>query len=537
MTNTNTADTASTVKQIIDLYDAGCEMVRVATRNKSEAENLHEIKSQLKQLNCLVPIIADVHYQPETALIAARYAEKVRINPGNYVDKPESFSKYRKKITYDTATELEKIRQRLLPLIEVCKQHGTAIRVGVNHGSLSERITMQYGNTPEGMVISALEFINLFAYEGFHNLVLSIKSSDVKTMIYAYRLLAARMIENGYFYPLHLGVTEAGAGLNARIKSAAGIGLLLQEGIGDTVRVSLTENPVNEMPVAREICQNTLIKKNPLQFSEIFEYSRKPSKPLSKIGGQQPPVVILCTEKPLDLVFPVPDYIFNHKQNLLLPTGDAMSVKVYQTSEKNNNTNSAINEQAAIFFDFTHFSDLHQARQKLSDLHNQNPNQPVILYKKYTESYERLIFKASSEFSFFLSNGLVDGIAIDAACEPTLLTELMFSVLQAVGLRRNKAEFIACPTCGRTSYNVEQTLNIVTEKLAHLKHLKIAVMGCIVNGPGEMADADYGYVGSGLKKVNLYKNKIAVRKNIDEDVALDELIALIKENNDWTEPE
>ena len=301
MTNTQTLDTASTVNQALELSKAGCELIRITARNVAEAENLSKIKSELTKQGCFVPLIADIHFQPEAALVAARLIEKVRINPGNYVDKVQRKEQKTGFTEKEYWEELEKIHHRLLPLIKVCQEYGTAIRVGVNHGSLSERILLRYGDTPEGMVASAMEFIGMFAAEGFHKLVLSMKSSNVKTMIYSYRLLAAQMMAKGYDYPLHLGVTEAGAGSDARIKSAAGIGELLLEGLGDTIRVSLTENPVNEIPVAKMLCEAFSGYRNPEtpSFNQSYSYAKSETIQIAGFGSEQPPVTI-STEKERD---------------------------------------------------------------------------------------------------------------------------------------------------------------------------------------------------------------------------------------------
>jgi len=539
MTNTATMDTLATVKQVMRLVDAGCEMVRITARNTAEAENLRNIKEELLRNGYSVPLIADIHFQPEAAEVAARLVDKVRINPGNYIDKNNSGQLKTEYSESEYRLELEKIHQRLLPLIRICKDHGTAIRVGVNHGSLSGRITARYGDTPEGMVASALEYIEMFAAEGFHKLVLSMKSSDVKTMIYSYRLLAAGMIEKGYDYPLHLGVTEAGAGADARIKSAAGIGELLMEGLGDTIRVSLTEDPVNEIRVARILCKQFKDYRTLAADRYLKSYSYQKSKTFSiqDIGSDHPPVTIsgLNLSEPAPPI--KPDYSIDMRKQILIKEDDLVNIPIIPVEEYNFNPDKwKQDDSALILYSIGSREDLHETRNKLIALRNSGNTQPVILCKYYgNKDFDELLVSAAAEFAFFLTDGLVNGIGLSSIDYSPQIPELMFSILQALGLRRVKAEFIACPTCGRTSYDVEGTLKAISDKLSHLKHLKIAVMGCIVNGPGEMADADYGYVGSGKNKVNLYKGKTLVSKNIDESSALDKLIAIIKDNGDWIE--
>jgi (E)-4-hydroxy-3-methylbut-2-enyl-diphosphate synthase len=539
MTNTKTMDTLATVNQVLQLVATGCDLVRITARNIAEAENLRHIKEELSARGCRVPLIADIHFQPEAAEVAAGIVEKVRINPGNYVDKSKAGQAKSEYTESEYREELNKIRIRLLPLIRICKEHGTAIRIGVNHGSLSERITARYGDTPDGMVASALEYIEIFANECFHKMVLSMKSSNVKTMIYSYRLLAARMMEKGYDYPLHLGVTEAGAGMDARIKSAAGIGELLMEGLGDTIRVSLTEDPVNEIRIARLLCKRFKESRTqiPDRFHRIYSFQKAKTLSIQGIGSNHPPVTITGDEIDDTPSIYIPEYYVDMTKKSLIKNDDSISIPFVLIEA--DNFNPALwkqDDSVIILYSLSFCEDLHDTRNKLITLKNGGNTQPVILCKYYDDrSFDDLIVSTAAEFAFFLTDGLVNGIGINSQKYTDRLPELMFSILQAMGLRRVKAEFIACPTCGRTSYNVEGTLKLISEKLSHLKHLKIAVMGCIVNGPGEMADADYGYVGSAAGKVNLYKGKNLVRKNIDQSVALDELVSLIKENGDWVD--
>ncbi|HNW91141.1 MAG TPA: (E)-4-hydroxy-3-methylbut-2-enyl-diphosphate synthase [Bacteroidales bacterium] len=542
MTNTNTMDTAATVRQTLELVDAGCELVRITARNTAEAENLKNIKQALAEKNCFVPLIADIHFQPQAAEVAARIVEKVRINPGNYVDKK---TQGQKRLMYSQdqyRQELENISLRLKPLLGICKEHGTAIRIGVNHGSLSERVTSRYGDTVEGMVVSAMEYIDICRFYDFHNLVLSMKSSDVKTMIYAYRLLVSRMEVAGYDYPLHLGVTEAGAGSDARIKSAAGIGELLMEGIGDTIRVSLTENPVNEIPIARFLAKTFSTEKKLVDYTRKYEYSKYETVNICGIGGDEKPLCIYPEIGPAPSSEFAPDLYLDMKHQCLKKTDGKDSTGFIYLTAKDIDDSRLLKHHSddgskILLFDFSTVDDLPELCNKLVELRLAGNKLPLVLYKKYFCNSADLLLQAPAELACFLADGLADGICIDTGADKSSLPTLMFGILQTMGLRQSKAEFIACPTCGRTSYDVEGTLNILTQKLSHLKHLKIGVMGCIVNGPGEMADADYGYVGASAGKINLYRKKQVVLKNIDESEALDELIRLMKADGNWTEPE
>jgi (E)-4-hydroxy-3-methylbut-2-enyl-diphosphate synthase len=428
MTNTSTLNTKATVEQIKSLYNAGCQIIRLSVKDVKEAENLKNIKAGLNKLKIDIPLVADIHFNPKLAEVAARIVEKVRINPGNYVDKNRDKTSFSNE---EDKKEIQNISLRLKPLLEICKKHNTAIRIGTNHGSLSERILFKYGNTAEGMVNSALEFVEICRNQNFHNIILSMKSSHVPTMIAANKLLVTKMQNRGYFYPIHLGVTEAGNGEDARIKSAAGIASLLAENIGDTIRVSLTEKPENEIPFAKKL---------------IEKYGLRTAVEMPVNQG--------VTTKPQE-------YYLNYK-----------------------NLNS---EQLLISasVDFTRLH-LHKPAKLLRVANNKIENKT-------------------------LAN----------------------NILQALGIKYSKAEFIACPSCGRTLFDIEVELEKVRLKTFHLKGVKIAVMGCFVNALGEMADADYGYVGSGFEKVSLYKGKQLIKKNIPVNNAVSELVEIIKKNNDW----
>jgi (E)-4-hydroxy-3-methylbut-2-enyl-diphosphate synthase len=489
MTTTRTIDTKATVRQIIQLADAGCEMVRMAVQNKKEARNLENIKNELLKKDYGLPLVADVHFNPDVAVIAARFVEKVRINPGNFIKGNPSKKEYNHD---EYGEELKKTEEKLIPLIEICRSNNTAVRIGVNHGSLSNRILVRYGNTPEGMVESAMEFIHIFRKYGFELLDLSLKASNVRIMTEANKLMVERMIKEGFYYPMHLGVTEAGAGIDGRIKSAAGIGHLLMLGIGDTIRVSLTEDPVEEIPVAQKLVELYGRKKSPeintgtIILRKIREYAEneKLKSPYNVSAGLSE-VADFSLEK---------NYVWHRGKKLTGFEKSAFPVK--EVSEK--------------------------------DI--------VITRLDYDDDQESVRLRAAAEFAFLQDIYPTDGICLENRQASTdANAQLSLDILQALGLRFNKAEFIACPSCGRTNFDIQEHLKRVKEKTAQLKGLKIAVMGCIVNGPGEMAGADYGYVGSGRGKINLYKSTSLVRKNIDEASAVEALTDLIRENGDWPE--
>ena len=525
MTNTNTMDTEATVNQAIQLIEAGCEMVRITAPGKKEARNLEKIKNVLFKRGYDVPIIADIHFNPKAAEVAAKIVEKVRINPGNYVDQ-RKFQKIRY-TEQEYQEEINRISERLYPLIRICKDNGTAIRVGTNHGSLSDRIMNRYGDTPLGMVESALEYARIFRQFDFFDLVLSMKSSNVKIMVYATRLLVKKMLEEGMNYPLHLGVTEAGDGMDGKVKSAAGIGTLLADGIGDTIRVSLTGDPVDEIPVAKMLARQFNYLREDInasgsktEYDPIVEYSKRITNPLHNIGGHHVPVVVMNkypsgNGQDPDLISPDGKVLVN-KNGLLLKLSEMSNILLVLESDENN----AIPR-------------LEQAFRKLDSVRAKLPVFIKINFKGLTR--EEILIRGTSIFSYLLINGYGDGIWIDTEKEKDMefVRDLSFAVLQALGLRITRTEYIACPSCGRTLFNIQEALSGIKEKTQHLKGLKIAVMGCIVNGPGEMADADYGYVGAGKGKITLYKGKEVMKKNINEKQAVDELVDLIKAHGDW----
>jgi (E)-4-hydroxy-3-methylbut-2-enyl-diphosphate synthase len=514
MTSTNTMDTKATVEQSIRMIEAGCEYVRITAPGIREAENLAIIKKQLIQKGYNTPLIADIHFNPAAAEVAARIVEKVRINPGNYSDRKSISGRNFTDTEY--AGELERIRERLAPLLKICREYGTAVRIGVNHGSLSERIMNRYGDTPEGMVRSALEFIHICTDEGFHNLVLSMKSSNVRVMVHATRLLVSRMLDLGLNYPIHLGVTEAGDGEDGRIKSAAGIGALLEDGIGDTIRVSLTEDPEFEIPVGKCILDryNFRASSKDLQKTidgeacfgnDPFSYQKRFSSEIDGIGRSHPPVVILNTSDGPVVV---------DEQGKPERSFDENKFKIAN-------------------------GDNYETRQMVAQMAADKNTSPIIIRKKYSTN-DILKFQVDSaiDCGSLLIDGIGDGIWLEAGPEISSETihRAAFAILQATRTRITRTEFISCPSCGRTQFNIQETFQEIKARTGHLKGLKLAVMGCIVNGPGEMADADYGYVGAGNGRISLYKGRDLIQKNIPQAEAVEALITLLRENGDWKEP-
>ena len=508
MTNTNTNDIEATVAQTIRLAEAGCEMVRITAQGITEAQNLALIRKNLHARGIKIPLIADIHFNPHAAEVAAAIVEKVRINPGNYTDKRESKQALSAR-EYDD--ELERIAQRLRPLLNICRQHGTAIRIGTNHGSLSSRIMDRYGDTPEGMVESALEFGRICRDEGFSKVVFSMKSSNVRVMVQSTRLLAQKMESEGMNFPIHLGVTEAGDGEDGIIKSAAGIGTLLEEGIGDTIRVSLTGAPEIEIPVALAITARYNSSRNPgltqesVSATQAEACQNRQTTAAAGIGGNYPVGVIaeinnskFLVDENLSASVPLPEHAFR-----FLDTIEGRAAGMRKLLEK-----------------------LDPAQSR-----------PLVLKNTY-QTTDLLRFQVDSAIDF--GSLLIDGIGdciwpVAPGIDSKTVYHTAFALLQATRARITRTEFISCPSCGRTLFDIEKTLQQVKAETHHLKGLKIAVMGCIVNGPGEMADADYGYVGAGAGKVSLYKGKNVVYKNIPETEAIPLLVKLIKDSGDWVE--
>ncbi len=551
MANTATTDLSASVEQFKRIVDAGSQMVRFTTQGLREVETLKKIIDALPPNYRKVPVVADVHFRSDIALKAAVVCHKVRINPGNFTEKkqgPAIFSEEQ-----FLAGHAEN-RSALIALIKVCKKHNTTIRIGVNHGSLSKRIMSRYGNTPEGMVESALEFLKVCCEENFHQVVVSLKSSNSVLMIHAVRLLQNQMAKENLCYPIHLGVTESGNGMDGRVKSVVGMAPLLAEGIGDTIRVSLTEPPENEIPVARAI---TRIFKKPevLPYDPVgklpwdpFRFKKREARVVLGIGGTHPPVVISA-----EGVFanPVPDIIASEANNLTVLSYNGskyvlenhgntiFSVPGFLIAgpETDPGEITGIKQNVIVILD-AGSHELTEIKQWMIEYLNQGGSAPVILRKRYDEKEEeQYMIRASGEFALLLVDRLLDGIWIENPdMTPDFNNRLSFSILQASRNRITSTEYIACPSCGRTKFDIASVLEEVKGKTFHLKGLIIAVMGCIVNGPGEMADADYGYVGAGNGLVTIYKGKEAVEKNIPVGDAVDQLISIIKKHGDWIDP-
>jgi (E)-4-hydroxy-3-methylbut-2-enyl-diphosphate synthase len=598
MTTTDTMDTEGSVAQSIRMIDAGCELVRLTAPSKNEAENLQIIKDALVARGYNTPLVADIHFTPNAAEIAAKIVEKVRVNPGNYADKKKF-----EEIDYTDDSyqaELDRIEEKFTPLVLLCKAHGTAMRIGTNHGSLSDRILSRYGDTPEGMVESAFEFIRICEKHSFDQLVISMKASNTLVMVQAYRLLMAKMLENGVVYPLHLGVTEAGDGEDGRIKSAVGIGALLEDGLGDTIRVSLTEAPEAEIPVAQKL----IAKYNDYQAFDFerpqhqlnyspFLYNKRESSTCHNIGGKNTPIVLADLSfveaiKPAHFFgfgyqYSIPldkwniqdqaaDYVYigSNALDFEVPgtLGIIMDFELWQAafSQKAGYYPLVLEEQLSeVAPDQICFLPL-EAEDAIPHELADKPNACIILNTKYsnkTQLYRRFFLElqekkfqntvilsyqyetaelesfqlfAGADAGALLIDGFGDGIWLNADLGAQYINSTAFGILQATRTRISKTEYISCPSCGRTLFDLQETTAKIRQRTAHLKGLKIGIMGCIVNGPGEMADADYGYVGTGPGKINLYKEKTIVKRNIEELQAVEALVELIKEYGDWQEP-
>ncbi len=660
MTTTDTMDTIATVEQSIRCIEAGAELVRITAPSKKEAENLLNIKNELHQRGYKTPLVADIHFTPNAAEIAARIVEKVRVNPGNYVDKKKF-----EQIEYtdaEYAEEIDRIRERFTPLIKICKQYGTAMRIGTNHGSLSDRIMSRYGDTPMGMVESAMEFLRIARDENYHNIVLSMKASNTLVMVQAYRLLVNTMFEEFHeIYPLHLGVTEAGDGEDGRIKSAVGIGTLMEDGLGDTIRVSLTEDPEFEIPVCKDLVKRyenrshhspvkdllhnisdkirSTVHRSPstegrsavngqrltLPYNP-FEYKRRQAHEVINMGGTLVPVVVAdfmqkekiqaedlsaigynydaATDK-WNIADSAADYIYTAGKTLdfhlpgtlkvicnakawlavqgSLSAGEGHSeafplfegVEYLEVTEKSPRQNFiafdvhtidheikerifdlvATDVTAVLCLYSTNKHSMADVRRNIIELMERNIKTPVIIcVESHCASVDEQLIQFSAEAGALLLDGFGDGIwlmndpkkmhntklsgrnYLPVSNNHQFLNASSFSILQAARTRISKTEYISCPSCGRTLFDLQETTAKIRAVTNHLKGVKIAIMGCIVNGPGEMADADFGYVGSGVGKITLYKGKEVIKRNVDNNVAVDELIALIKDNGAWVEP-
>ncbi|MET0393774.1 MAG: (E)-4-hydroxy-3-methylbut-2-enyl-diphosphate synthase [Chitinophagaceae bacterium] len=629
MTTTDTMDTLATVEQSIRCIEAGAELVRITAPSKKEAENLLLIKNELRRRGYQTPLVADIHFTPNAAEIAARIVEKVRVNPGNYVDKKKF-----ELIEYsdaDYAEEIDRIHERFTPLVKICREYGTAMRIGTNHGSLSDRIMSRYGDTPVGMVESAMEFLRIARSESYHNIVLSMKSSNPQVMVQAYRLLIRMMFDEfGECYPLHLGVTEAGDGEDGRIKSAIGIGSLLEDGIGDTIRVSLTEDPEFEIPVCKDLVKR-YVSREPIARQAVpaieklsyspFDYKRRETFAVDNIGGKQVPVVVADLNR-IEKITPdhlrsigyaydaatdkwtigdaAADYVFTGHQLLGFALPGTLKVIVYpdawasaadqakyipifqdsgyvEAAAKSNKLNFVMvdcysdgsppntawldktgNDPTVVLcFSSTNANAMQSVRRMFIELQNREIKNPVVLITDSgCQTPDEHLIHFATETGALLLDGLGDGLCLGynsrAQMENLQATgrtyldvkdiyqftnNTAFSILQATRTRISKTEYISCPSCGRTLFDLQETTARIRSRTHHLKGVKIAIMGCIVNGPGEMADADFGYVGSGPGKITLYKGKEVVKRNVNSEVAVDELIDLLKENEAWVEPQ
>jgi len=613
MTTTDTMDTLATVDQSIRMIEAGCEIVRITAPSIHEARNLGLIKNELRRRGFTAPLCADIHFTPNAAETAARIVEKVRVNPGNYADKKKF-----EHIEYTDSSyeeELERIRERFTPLVKICKEHGTVLRIGTNHGSLSDRILSRYGDTPLGMVESAVEFLQICEDNHFYNIVLSMKASNPQVMVQAYRLLVSRMLERNAakkssfsegVYPLHLGVTEAGEGEDGRIKSAVGIGALLEDGLGDTIRVSLTEDPEFEIPVAKVIADRytnrpSLQKPIPEINHELpyspFEYERRKTREVLNFGGHQVPRVVADFSQKEKItpasLFPVGyqysvaldkwnltdqacDFIYTGDQVLDFEIPGTLGVildskawdhagrkeryyplftleEFLSPAPKSNQLNFITINVESMENGYRFIADAHpvvfvietrnphgmaEQRRIFAALEQQKIECPVLIKRNYAKGNEETLLHASTDIGALFIDGFGDGIWISqengsGKQNLKLLNSLSFGMLQATRTRISKTEYISCPSCGRTLFDLQETTARIRSRTDHLKGIKIGIMGCIVNGPGEMADADYGYVGTGPGKITLYKGKEVVKRNVPSEQAVDELVSLIRENGDW----
>jgi (E)-4-hydroxy-3-methylbut-2-enyl-diphosphate synthase len=610
MTTTDTLDTEKTVEQSIRMIEAGCELVRITAPSIKEAENLLNIKNELRKRGYQTPLVADIHFTPNAAEVAARIVEKVRVNPGNYADKKKfEFIEYT-----DSAyeAELERIRNRFIPLVNICKENGTAMRIGTNHGSLSDRILSRYGDTPLGMVESAMEFLRICEELNYKNIVLSMKASNPQVMVQAYRLLVNQMISTGMNYPLHLGVTEAGDGEDGRIKSALGIGALLEDGLGDTVRVSLTEEPEFEIPIAKALVEryNEIRKTKysiPLSKESIqlhfnpFQYEKRETDVILNFGTGQVPRVIadLSLKSNIQAAnlfawgyqYSIPndkwnihdmacDYVYIGNNNIDFEIPGTLGIiqnaascnyekdRHYPLFEVESYLNAS-NKSSKINFvllnceEYYHYiHKLHSDKSpkvlllKATGNHQMSEMRAVFIHLKSINckipvviqlstnhlSIEQFSLYTSTDAGALLIDGFGDGIFVSinnnsSSISAQHINQTCFGILQASRTRISKTEYISCPSCGRTLFDLQETTAKIRAVTHHLKGVKIGIMGCIVNGPGEMADADYGYVGTGVDKITLYKGKEVVKRNIDSSIAVQELIDLIKTHGDWVEPQ
>ena len=582
MTTTPTTDTEASVAQAKRIIEAGGEYVRLTTQGVREAENLKNINAALRAEGITTPLVADVHFNPNVADVAALYAEKVRVNPGNYIDPARTF-KHLEYTDEEYAAELKRLEERFVPFLNICKEHHTAVRIGVNHGSLSDRIMSRYGDTPEGIVESCMEFLRICKNQDFNDVVISIKASNTVVMVRSMRLLVSEMDKEDMHYPLHLGVTEAGEGEDGRIKSAVGIGALLADGIGDTIRVSLSEEPEAEIPVARHLVDYVTRRAGhmmiPAEASPKFDWlrpERRVTDAVENIGGTNVPVVIVSdfSENTEVSANPdlTPDYIYvgenlpenrpaNQKYIVDFSVWDGtpntypvfpynaipfMSsyplipkflVMQYGVDPEEYVTCLMNHPEVVVVCVSHHQNRLGEQRALVHEMMRAGLRNPIVFCQAYRHSQEQKAdfqLEAAADMGALMFDGLTDGIWLmnDGDLAVKDIAETSFGILQAARLRTTKTEYISCPGCGRTLYDLRTTIARIKAATAHLKGLKIGIMGCIVNGPGEMADADYGYVGAGRGKISLYRRKECVAKNIPEEEAVERLLQLINEDNE-----
>jgi (E)-4-hydroxy-3-methylbut-2-enyl-diphosphate synthase len=549
MLTCDTMDTETCIQQTLDLVGVGCEIVRITAPTVKDAKNLRPIKEGLLARRCNVPIVADIHFKPEAAMEAAHWVDKVRINPGNYADSKKFAVKEYSDEQY--AAELDRIRARFAPLVKLCQQRHISIRIGTNHGSLSDRIMNRYGDTPLGMVESALEFARIARELDYHDLIFSMKASNPKVMIAAYRLLVARLYQAGpdWNYPLHLGVTEAGDGEDGRIKSAIGIGSLLADGLGDTIRVSLTEDSVHEIPVAHSLAEpyhrqvDHRTRVNPIDLSfDPFQYNRRPTLKIDiegvRVGGNEL-IRVAIRQKNFDQIAHKIDRMGDFKPEFVVEQQTHLVALDPRDNAVIANLNGSRDPRLVTVSDGTDLPVITAFRLLAARVQSRHP---ILLKDTLFPStnphrdFIRTLLTSATNLGALLCDGIGDAILVQGEEAPGQSLRLSYNILQAAGSRIFKTDYVACPSCGRTLFNLQTTTARIKAATLHLKGVKIAIMGCIVNGPGEMADADFGYVGGAPGKVNLYIGKSPVKFNIPETEAVDRLVDLIKENGRWLEP-
>ena len=548
MITADTMDTDASVKEVMELADAGCEIVRITAQTRRHAANLENIARKVRSNGCDVPLVADIHFKPDAALEAAKWVEKVRVNPGNYADKKKF--KIREYSDQQYLEELQRIREQFTPLVQICKERGVAMRIGTNHGSLSDRIMNRYGDTPRGMVESAMEFARIARELDYHEFIFSMKASNPKVMISAYRLLVSALEVEGtdWNYPLHLGVTEAGDGEDGRIKSAIGIGSLLMDGIGDTIRVSLTEDAVREVPVARALaaaCERE-VKEDPINFHsesdpfDPFVYQRRLSQRIEvqgiKVGGKET-VRVLTSEEKFDAVSHKLSEMGEFQPEIVVESSGLLAI-----DPRDDVAVSEINDRSDVTLvtlsDGLDIPVVSGFRLLASRVHRRHPviiKDTLFPSTDSEKKFEETLLVAAANIGSLICDGIGDGILVQGEKAPGQSLRLAYNILQASGARIFKTDYVACPSCGRTLFDLQETTAKIRAATGHLKGVRIAVMGCIVNGPGEMADADFGYVGGAPDKINLYVGKKVVKFNIPQQEAVDRLIDLIKEHDRWVD--